>query len=323
VELIVLILFFVFFFFIQLRFPGLDPMLLLLLYFVSCSFATAIPTFVFCQKGVNVSEAYAKPGDKLQIYYMQAPAFEGFFGNLFKYLGIFHCAFGVVNLSSGQNFTIEYDAVNEVLNATLPVITENADGSTNLTWYDKGGVCVSKVLNETYYNAGFQFVTQVNGSVFNAFLDWSARDNQTFKEYQLITTLSSWPESWNPRANFSASINSSTCYDFNWRGMDFLLQSGAKLDYSEPMKHDFIATISAPPREVDYNDAFWRPQIDKFYKALRHSLHVSVEEWLLLLEDLVLGSKFVHANQKYYVIDPVYSPYFVRKYLPFNLPGQP
>jgi hypothetical protein len=40
-----------------------------------CS-ATAMPQYIFCLHGINVSQAVAKPGDKVVFYYMQAPAFE-------------------------------------------------------------------------------------------------------------------------------------------------------------------------------------------------------------------------------------------------------
>ena len=116
--------------------------------------------------------------------------------------------------------------------------------------YDGGGICVQKFLNQTYYNAGFQYLTQVNGSVFNEFLDWTVKDNVTYSEYELLTALPSWSGSWNPRANFTAFINSSTCYDFNWRGIEWLYNHGAILDYNQTYKHDFIATISSQAREV-------------------------------------------------------------------------
>ncbi len=247
---------------------------------------------------------------------------QGFFGNLFKYLGIFHTAFGVVNLSSGRNFTVEYDAMNEVGNATVPVISKNPDGTLNLTWYDGGGICVQEVLNTTYYNAGFQYLTTVNGSLFNRFLEWTVGDNVTHSEYQLANAIPAWHEPWDPRGNMTTFINSSTCYDFNWRGMAFLHSNGAVLDYSEPMKHDFIATVSAAPREVDYSDPYWREQINTYYNALQVHMHDSPAQWLIFLEDLFLGNKFLHANQRYYLLEPMYRPYLVSKYLPFDLPGQ-
>ncbi len=246
----------------------------------------------------------------------------GFFGNLMKYVGIFHTAFGVVNLSSGRNFTVEYDAVNEVGNATVPIVSTNPDGSIRLEWYDGGGTCVSEILNQTYYNAGFQYLTTVNGTLFNRFLEWAVADNATHSEYELISAVPAWHEPWNPVGNVSAFINSSTCYDFNWRGMDFLWRNGAVLDYSQPMKHDFIATVSAAPQEVDYNDPYWRLEVNTFYNALRLHMHDSPADWLIFLEDLLLGNKFLHANQRYYLLNPMHSPYFVHKYLPFNLPGQ-
>lgn len=63
-------------------------------------------------------------------------------------------------------------------------------------------------------------------------------------------------------------------------------------------------------------------EIDNFYSSLRHGLNLPIEQWLILLEDLLLGSKFFHANQRYYVLDPMHKPYIVHEYLPFNLPGQ-
>merc|ERR1711916_350056 len=279
--------------------------------------AEKIPHFVFCHNGINISEAMAKPTDMVEFYYMQAPAFEGFFGNLFKYLGAFHTAFGGINKSSGQNFTIEYDAMDEVLNATLPFITKNPDGSTNLTWYDGGGICVAPVLNRTYYSQGFQYVTTVNGSVFNDFLRWTTVDNQTYSEYELMYAM----DHWKGPLNSTYWVNSSTCYDFNWRGMDFLYKNGAKLNYSEPMKHDFMALLTSPPQEVDYNDPVWHEKITAFYKALHVNLHDSWVEWLLFLEDLVLGDKFLHANGRYYWMSPMHKPYFKRDYAPAPLPG--
>lgn len=116
--------------------------------------------------------------------------------------------------------------------------------------YDGGGVCVQKILNKTYYNAGFQYVTQVNGSVFNSFLDWAVQDNKTFTEYQLLASIPSWKEPWDPRGNATTFFNSSTCNDFNWRGFEWLYNHGAKLNYNQTYKREFIATVSVQPVEV-------------------------------------------------------------------------
>ena len=246
-------------------------------------------------------------------------AFEGFFGNLFKYVGAFHTAFGVVNLSSGKNYTIEYDAISEVLNATLPFITTGVNGTTNLTWYDGGGICVAAVLNETYYSQGFQYVTTVNGSVFNDFLRWTETDNKTYSEYELFYSM----HRWNGPLNSTTYVNSSTCYDFNWRGMDFLYQNGAILDYSEPMLHDYISTISDAPVEVDYSDPKWKVQIDQFYTSLHLNLHSSLEQWLEFIAELLLGPKFLHAHGTYYLLPDMHHPFLSKQYAAAPLPGQP
>jgi hypothetical protein len=64
---------------------------------------------------MDISQAFASPTDSISVYYMQAPAFEGAFGDLFKSIGGYHTAFGIINHSTNKNYTLEYDAVSEVL----------------------------------------------------------------------------------------------------------------------------------------------------------------------------------------------------------------
>ena len=225
----------------------------------------------------------------------------------------------MVNLSSGKNYTIEYDAMDEVLNATLPFVETGPNGTVNLTWYDGGGICVAPVLNETYYSQGFQYVTTVNGSVFNDFLRWTVQDNATYNEYELFYAM----HRWEGPINSTRYLNSSTCYDFNWRGMDFLYKAGANISYTEPMYHDYIATISDPLVEVDYNDPYWKKQIDQFYISLHLNLHSSWEQWLLFLTELLVGHKFLHAHQRYYLMPNMHHPYIAKHYSQAPLPGQP
>ncbi len=103
---------------------GFVPLLLLLVLGlcvaapnVQCAHRSCVDgvQFIFCQHGINISAAVAAPTDQLQIYYMQAPAFEGLFGNLFKGIGGYHTALGIVNLNTNKSYTLEYDAVSEVL----------------------------------------------------------------------------------------------------------------------------------------------------------------------------------------------------------------
>lgn len=249
---------------------------------------------------------------------MQAPAFEGFFGNLFKALGGYHSAFGVVNLNTGQNFTIEYDAMYEVLNATIPFISKNPDGSTNLTWYNQGGICVQPYLNQSYYSAGFQYVTTVNGTVFNRFLDWTVGDNSTYSEYELFYSM----DSWKGPTQSTIYVNSSTCYDFNWRGMQFLYSQGATIRTTDPMKHDYIVLYSAKPQQVSFQDPVWRDEIIKFYESIHLHLHAPWEQWIEFLEDLLLGNKFLYAQGQYWLIEPMHFPYIGRHYEAQPLPGQ-
>ena len=174
-------------------------------------------------------------------------------------------------------------------------------------------------LNATYYHSGFQHVTTVNGTIFNEFLKWTVKDNATYPEYELFYVY----DSWNGPTNSVSYVNSSTCYDFNWRGMDWLYRNGAKLNYSEPMLHDYIVLLSAKPTPVNYSDPVWHDQINKFYEAFHLHLNDPWEDWILFLEDLLLGNKFLYAYGQYYVLEPMHYPYVHKSYSPQPLPGQP
>ncbi len=163
---------------------------------------------MFCPRGIDITKAYAAPTDALevscgvargtpaqhrpaaQIYYMQAPAFEGMFGDLFKSIGGYHTAFGIINRacvlllrcppcaarscgtgSTGKTYTLEYDAVSEVLklrrawlwclvlsltiwappqSATLPIVTKLPNGTVQLDWYNGGSLlplCAPSLLS--------------------------------------------------------------------------------------------------------------------------------------------------------------------------------
>ena len=59
--------------------------------------AQAMPHYVFCAQGLDsIEEARASPSDVLDIYYVQAPAFEAVYGDLFKSVGGYHTALGIV-----------------------------------------------------------------------------------------------------------------------------------------------------------------------------------------------------------------------------------
>lgn len=175
-------------------------------------------------------------------------------------------------------------------------------------------------LNETYYSAGFQHVTTTTGAIYNKFLQWTVQDNITYSKYELMYSMNDWIGP----SNSTVYINSSTCYDFNWRGMDFLWRNGARLNYSQPMLHDYIVLLSKRrPVEVDYTDPVWRAQIDTYYESLHLHLHAPWEEWLLFLEDLLLGNKFLYSGGKYWLLEPMRYPYLVKHYAAQPLPGQP
>lgn len=97
----------------------------------------------------------------------------------------FHSAFGVVNRGQGINYTLEFYSVGRVINAVLPVIKKDANGTVELVWENGGQNCMTRGLNASYFNIAMQLVTTVRGDLFNQWLGWVNYDNATVTEYEL------------------------------------------------------------------------------------------------------------------------------------------
>jgi len=292
---------------------------MLSLFIVALCFSSSTALhFVFCAKGINVTKAYAAATDRLEIYYMQAPAFEGAFGDLFKSIGGYHSAFGIINRSNNKTYTLEYDAVSEVLNATLPIVSKLPNGTVELDWYNGGNNCLQEGMNVTYYSVGVQLATTINGTVWNKFLQWTLKDNATYTEYQLSYVI----DEWKGPLQTTFFINSSTCYDFNWRGFQALYNLGATLNSTQVFKHDYISYFaSVPPVAVDYNDPEWKERINAYYVAWDFHKHDVLEDLIRFLIEILLGDKFMYANGQYWYLKELHHPYFKNIYDFQCLPG--
>lgn len=278
-----------------------------------------MPHFVFCENGSDVKDAIAKDTDMLEVYYAQAPVFEAVFHNLFGYLHGYHCAFGVVNKHSGAEWTLEYDAYSEVLNSTLPIIGHNADGSIKLEWYNRGHNCLAAGFNRSYYHTEQQLVTTITGSQWNKMLEWTVKDNSTWPEYELWYVY----DRWNGVENSTRWMNSSTCYDYNWRGFQFLYDVGAKLNYSQVYKHDYINLYSDKPQKVDYNDPLTRWKVNKFFSSWHLHFNDTAAEILEFLETILIGDKYIYAYGDYWLLPKMHHPYVGNVYTYQPLPGTP
>ncbi len=98
---------------------------------------------------------------------------------------------------------------------------------------------------------------------------------------------------------------------------------GAQLNYSQVYKHDYINYYTkVAPLPVDYNNVVWRERINKYYEAWDFHRHDLIEDLLLFLEDILLGDKFMFANERYYWLQEMHHPYFKNVYDYQCLPGQ-
>jgi len=252
----------------------------------------------------------------LQVWYLEAPVFEGYFGPLFGYLDMFHSAFGILDLTTGINYTVEYDAMQEVPNATFPFVFTYPNGSEYLQWFNGGGICVSQGVNDTYYNHKKTLISVINGTQFNSFINWLPSDNNTYNHYETWCVYNKWDGT-----DSKAFIASSTCVDFNWRGFGKLYELGAKFNYDTHPRRDFINLYAGGIKEVNYWDPLWNTKIIKFYKDLYVYSAKSISEMILWLIEDIFDDKFVYSGGKYYLLDPFHYPFLGVEYRYDPLPG--
>eukprot|EP01133_Synstelium_polycarpum_P010878 gene10878-12674_t len=253
----------------------------------------------------------------LDVYYLQAPIFEGVYGDLFGELGGYHAAIGFYDITSGLNYTAEYDAFFEVANGTFPNIIEN-NGTKDILWCNKGILCSFPAINNTYWDPKFfssaskTYMTTINGTVFNNFNQWMVGYNDTNPNYQTF-------DLWN---NFGESlfIQSNTCDDFAVAGFDYLASQGAFFDCDIVFKRDYINLYTEKPIPVDYETE--KDHIIKYYSAFNIHKGESILEIIENLFSIVGLKKYVYIQGNYYQLNMNF-PFVDIRYEYAPLPGCP
>jgi len=105
--------------------------------------------FTFCPKGIDTF--IVDDSHSFDVWFLEAPLFEAVFGRLLGKENLLHNAIGLHNTNTGESWTIEYDAENEVFNATFPYVVTNDNGTRSLSWLNGGGVCITHGINQTFW----------------------------------------------------------------------------------------------------------------------------------------------------------------------------
>ncbi|KYR01906.1 hypothetical protein DLAC_01410 [Tieghemostelium lacteum] len=253
--------------------------------------------------------------DQIEVWYLQAPIFEGMFGNFFGKLKGFHSAVGFYDLTTGLNYTAEYDAYYEVANGTVPNIV-NINGTKEILWCNAGILCSIPFINETYWDpaifstASKTYMTTINGAQLNKFSEWMQEYNISNPNYQ------TW-DIWN-KFGESLWMSSNTCDDFAANAFQYLFEIGATYDCSIVFKRDYLNIYSQQPTLVDYESN--KDSIIKFYEAfdIRKG-----ESYFQIIEDIIsiIGlEKYIYYQDNYYLLQLNY-PFLDLKYDFAPVPG--
>eukprot|EP01027_Heterolobosea_sp_BB2_P011072 GEZU01016151.1.p1 GENE.GEZU01016151.1~~GEZU01016151.1.p1 ORF type:complete len:310 (-),score=91.26 GEZU01016151.1:172-1101(-) len=252
--------------------------------------------YPFCLGGESLS--HVDPGDVLDVYYMEAPVFAAKVGPILGYFNLYHTAIGFVNRNTGANWTVEYDAIFEVGNATLPFVVGD-----DVVWCNQGAICTLTSIDFPYYTS-VTHMAIINGKQFNDFYDWAVQANDTYTTYELWNVFDSWKE-----GNGEMYVHSLTCGDAAWVMFGKLKELGALwTNESFSAKHDFINLYSEPPIPVDVTDPKWAAEIVNFYKDFQWKGKTETEIAMMMMKFLI-HDKFIFVNNQYYFLKMKF-PYF-------------
>lgn len=297
---------------------------LLLLLALCAALSAAFTVTPFCMGGSSKPFSLAA-ADQVDVWYVEAPVFEtqygtltrqpciflahGSAGSLFGYLHAYHCALAFFDRTTGQNWTVEYDAYSGVPNATFPMLRKNESGAPEIVWFNGGSVCVKPFYNESYWKIKQTPVATINGTVFNAFWSFIVKYNATLPVYQL----------WNVYPSYNASLTTDAlastqdCFEFVWDSFRWFLYAGVEFYSGLAPQRDFINLYSSSLQAVNMSDPGEAADVMEFYTLL-HSMNVTtVTDFLALILKMEPYDKFVYVNDTYYRLSFVF-PYFAIRY---------
>ncbi|CAF0703185.1 unnamed protein product [Brachionus calyciflorus] len=198
----------------------------------------------FCPTGKNTnSMPYMEPTDTIEVFALKKPVWSFKYGPLLGYFHIMHDGVGFRNTRTKLNYTMEWYELDQLFNCTFPHLLE--DGS--LKWCNQGALCVFDGINDTVWNQyGFiEKVTEISGSQFNKFANWSLYDNNTAVYYETWTVYNS-----NDTNKQIMYFDSFDCASWVLRAFDSLYDVGAKFDPKVKLNYTRLNLYSHEPQLI-------------------------------------------------------------------------
>jgi len=135
----------------------------------------------------------ASATDEVQVLYLVAPLLEDDFGKWLSYFRAFHGALAFINLNTGFNITINYDADNFFRATLFPLISKLKNGTKVLDFENRGSNFIYMGINETYWEEEMTLVGTINGTAFNSFMSgFNAQTNATRPFYNMLAITESF-----------------------------------------------------------------------------------------------------------------------------------
>eukprot|EP01116_Phalansterium_solitarium_P014031 TRINITY_DN3153_c0_g1_i1.p1 TRINITY_DN3153_c0_g1~~TRINITY_DN3153_c0_g1_i1.p1 ORF type:complete len:300 (-),score=78.20 TRINITY_DN3153_c0_g1_i1:216-1115(-) len=257
----------------------------------------------------------ASDADMIQVLYLVAPLLETDFGKWLGYAHAYHAAIGFINLNTGFNITINYDA-DDFFRATLfPVINEK---TKELTFENQGANFIYMGINQTYWEEEMTLVGTINGSVWNNYISgFNAKFNATYPYYNLLEVVN---------RNSTVYVPSLNCFDFMWFSLWNLYDQGIQYVPNLTLKSNYANIYSnAMPEDVTQQyltNATVHERVFQFYELLEAKvLKLGFKELLAEIVFVFKGDFYLRTSNTLYLIKLEY-PYIDLLWAEKPLPGQ-
>lgn len=275
----------------------------------------------YCQAGVIPFCPTGEPAntmpqfidtDQIEVYALKKPVWQFKFGDLMGKFKIMHDALGFRDVKTGNNFTMEWYELFQLMNCTFAHVHTNG----SVQWCNQGAVCIYPGIVDRLWaeNGTLVKIATVSGATFNKFSDWVLWDNRTGLFYETWTVKDKpGGQTW---------FNPFDCASWVIRALDELGSLGAQFNQSVHLNYTKINIYSAQPiYQGSSSEIFGKNanqtmkklgrKIFDFYKKFQSSKsYVKLAEEILqdLFEIFVARDSFyLYYNDAYWLL-PLHDP---------------
>jgi len=191
----------------------------------------------------------------VQVIYLVAPLLTQEFGPLFSYIGGYHSGIALINVNTGFNITINYDADDFLRNNLFPFVTKLDNGTKVLEFVNGGANFIYMGINLTYWTQERTVIGEIDGTMYNTFMsNFNANTNASHPYYNLVQVTS----------NFSGKpfLPAYTCFDFVWESFTNLYKLGMRYEANLSLKAT-LGTIYAKSFPQNVSLEYYAAEHDK------------------------------------------------------------